>query len=381
VAHALTRLLARIRRLTPARWAALVALAASVTAVSLLPSIARPSQREASPWTAEYRRANLMSWVAWRARLRAELASARITALTRAGGPGSLVVIHDSTVDFKARALLDTVTQRQAAHLGAPSPDSRVVVIFLADSAVGVGRYTLLPAITDGRTCVSVVVLHAGPTGAATESAVRTALRLTGGMLGPCAFIRAFGPPGAAARQILAENPVFALNPDWWRLRGSTGKVMTAGVRARSFMSEGNWHWQWTVNERACAAGRLPSCRAAMRDTVEREQHPSPAEGVISNQQAGWSRWGTRDVIASMVQDYGTTSFARFWRADGTPEDAFRAATGRPIEEFSHRFWTETVGPRYPGPGIPARSALLAIVPALGFVGVAVVLAPRRIAR
>ena len=383
MAHALTQLVASIRRLTPGRWVALVAIAASLTAVSLLPSVSRPTNREASTATTESRRASLMNWVAARARVRAQMASARVTALARAGAPGSLVVIHDSTVDRRAWALLDTVTQRQAASLGTPSPDSRVVVVFLADTAWGSGRYTLLPAITDGRTCISVVVLHAGRTGVATESAARTAHRLTGGTLGPCAFVRAFGLPGAAARQILAENPVFALDPDWTRYRGTRAIARTArdSILARSFLSESRWHWRWTVNERACASGRLQSCRAAMRDTVAREQHPAPAAGVISSHQTTWSRWGTTNLLASMVQQHGTSAFARFWRADGSPEDAFLAATGRPIEEFAHRYWTEIVGPRYAGPGIPRGSALLAVVTALAFVGAAVALAPRRVAR
>lgn len=380
MAHALTDLLARIRRLTPGRWAALIAIAASLTAVSLLPSAARPRNREPSLGTTESRRANLMSWVAGRARVRAQLASARATALARAGAPGSLVVIHDSTVNPRTRPMLDTVTQRQAALLGPPSPDGRVVVVYLADTSWGSGRYSLLPAVTDGRTCISVVVLHAGPNGVATESAARTALRLTGGVLGPCGFVRAFGLPGGAARQLLAENPVFALDPDWTSPRGNAAAPGNA-IKARSFLSEGRWHWRWTMHERACAAGRMASCRAAMRDTVEREQHPAPAAGVISSHQPSWSRWGTTDLLASMAQRYGTAAFARFWRADGLPEEAFLAATGTPIEEFSHRFWTAEVGERYAGPGIPLGSALLAIVTALAFVGGAIALAPRRVVR
>lgn len=384
MARALNALLDAFRRLTPGRWAAIVALGAALTAVALLPSRSRTREPMFSPRTAEERRSYRLSRIESRARLRARLSSMRNLGVARAGEPGSIVVVHDSTIPAATRLLLDTITHRHTARYGAASPDARTVVVFTSDSALGAGRYTLLPEITDGRTCISVVLLRSGAAGRADHvAASRSAQRLLGGMLGPCAFVRAFGPPGAAARQILAENPVFALDPDWWRRRSRTTRIETTGdtIRARSFLTDGQWHWQWTVAERACSAGRLDSCRAALRDTVERLQHASPARGVISNHQTAWSRWGSTDVLASMVRDYGGDAFARFWRADGIPEEAFRAATGRPIEEFAMRFWRSTIGIDYPGPGIPRGSALLAIITAFGFVGVAVALAPRRVAR
>src|SRR5687767_9018727 len=285
MARALTALLDGIRRLTPGRWAAIVALAAAITAVALLPSTDHERYGAWSMSSTETNRAYLLKRVAWRATLRERLAVARQTALSQTGTPGSVVTVHDSTVSRSVRAMLDTITRRQAAQFGTPSPDGRVVVVFVADSLIGGGRYTLLPEITDGRTCVSVVFLHTMSEGVDLVGASRRAQRLTGGMLGPCAFVLTFGPPGAAARQVLAENAVFALDPNWFRQRRTSTTPRSAGdsVLARSFLSEANWHWQRSLSERACAAGRMQSCRATLRDTVEREQHPAPAAGVISN--------------------------------------------------------------------------------------------------
>ena len=384
MARALTAVLDRVRRLTLWRWVAIIVIASTVTAVALLPS--RPRQQEArrSRYTVEAQRAYRLDRVATRTRLRAKLATLRAVALARAGASGSVVSVHDSMMPPAARALLDTVTQRQVARLATASPDARVVIAFTADTSLSSGRYTLLPEATDGRTCISVVLIGTRLRGVVDRGAVAHLVsRLTGNMLGPCAFVRAFGPPGAAARQLLAENPVFALESDWSRPRTwSTGlRTGADSVRARSFIWQRHWQWAWTIEERACAAGRLASCRAAMRDTVSREQNASPARGVISSHQTSWSRWATTDLIAGMVREHGPAAFQRFWRADGTPEDAFRAATGRPIEEYAHRFWSGTIREGYPGPGIPRGSALLAIATALAFVGAAVALAPRHIAR
>ena len=384
MARALTAVLGYLRGLTLARWAAIIVVAAAVTAIALLPSRPRPSEPRFSGRTAEERRMYRVGRVAARARLRTRLATLREAGLARAGAPGSVVIMYDPSVLAGARALLDTVTRRQLAQMGTPSPDGRVVVAFATDTALNFGRYTLMPELTDGRTCISVVLLGAGAGGVIDRpTAAHLGRHITGGMFGPCAFVYAFGPPGAAARQILNENPVFALDGDWWRSRAWSADLRTSAdsVRTRSFITESQWSWQWTADERACAAGRMASCRSAIRDTVSREQQASPARGVISSHQTAWSRWATRDLIAGMVREYGAPAFGRFWRADGTPEQAFLAATGRPLEEYAHHFWRETIREGYPGPGVPRGSALLAIATALAFVGGAIALAPRRVVR
>lgn len=363
----------------PWRWAAITLIAAVVAAIASVPTPNAAARDRRELETAAARRFERLTEAVRRAEARADAATALQRGLRVAGAPGTVVVDFDTSVTPRARESVARAI-RESSRLAGDSTGRVVLIVTVDKSSTHPASYSILPEATDGRTCISMLRLPRG-----IERADDIARRLRafrgGSLLGACTFVLAFGTPGQAARSLLAVNPVWILDgqiaipPTAWQpaTRGDS-------TSARSWIA-GQWWGRWTAPEIACGAGDLASCEAIMAGRVQLPYSGSFAQGVTSSRQRTWGRIHDAGFLAAMAYRAGPERFGLFWRSDAPPHEAFRAATGEPIEVATQRFYQGAIGYHAPGVGLPARAWLYAAIGTLGFLGLAVVIAPRQVRR
>jgi hypothetical protein len=85
-------------------------------------------------------------------------------------------------------------------------------------------------------------------------------------------------------------------------------------------------------------------------------------------------RW----YLADLVRDRGRDTFARFWRANQSPDSAFASVFGQSIAEWTRAWLREHRPELHAGPGVRTASVLWGIASIIAFVGIGAAFAQRR---
>ena len=311
------------------------------------------------------------------------------------------------------RTRLDSVLHRELAGIRTPLAASPVIVFFATDTATRGGdglpapshtqwieAHYVLPAATDGRTCISIVRIG----GAALNDRTRRYGRLmsdialdaaAGKLLGPCAYIGAYGPPGPAVDRWMARSSYgLALRspaPDTDTLRsakptftGDHETIVEIILRSTGWSPQRDWLHPDVV---ACAAGDDGRCLAAVgADAADSAAARRPALLRSSGVPFDRDLWAERSplmgagewLLASLHDEAGPEAFARFWTSALSPDAAWAGATAAPLSAATRQWIDDTfeVGRPLRGPHPVALWLQLAL--AAGGLGAAVLLRQRR---
>ncbi len=177
--------------------------------------------------------------------------------------------------------------------------------------------------------------------------------------LGACAYYAAFGLPGREVGHWLESLGYLPLlNADW---SGSEPGERYAWLREGS--SHPAWIWDLPADLIGCAAGDRARCRRAARAGGGREGRllvPAPitAPGIVlfGGPRTYGNSWtdglgpATQEYLSDMVGAFGHERFARFWQSDAPVEEAFAAAMGVPLDEWTMQWARRYIGvPRTAG--------------------------------
>jgi hypothetical protein len=385
--------------LTPLRWfAALIAGALLVLAYAYTPRervVYQPDTRELL--AARERR---MAWMVTQTtdRLRASIVIDSLGRSVRPSGADTLRVFIASGIPSAAHATLVMATRRALQVLGSHSLP--IDVAFVLDTAQEVRGHArgarfaatgehVLPVGANDR-CLSVIRLRWPlEPGNAVSRSIQLAESLNEyRLLGPCAFIGAFGRPGPRITQWLNDGAWgYALLAGWSR-RAPTWQPpewvsdADAGSRMlRNYMGLDGYR---------CAAGDLDACQTAAvtpAPVTRASALPRVWGGrVVSSSQSDNEWWyrlnlGPRqsNFLSDLVVMMGHDDFRRFWTSSDPVPAALASATGRSIGSMT-REWAQSQYAGYArrGTRVPPLTAGLALL----FVGAgtasAVVAARRR---
>ena len=297
----------------------------------------------------------------------------------RASGPTTVVTVAPSPeVDHITKAIAD---HRSALGRGA----ERIIVGVVRDSATRPGRRLnyntqrqfILPAAADGNHCIMVVRLG------------RARVDMQGaehqGILGPCAFHVAFGPPGPAIEAWLRSRGYdVALNaalttradpdPSLLRVRRPT--------RQEDLMRYLDFQRTWRhYDVSACASGSVNACTAALRKPTERMNVPFP-DGIYRESRAWEYNSALGPAVGFLLSDLmasqGRARFEKFWKSTAAFDTAFQQAFDEPAGKWTMRWMRYRYGRDTRGPYVAPRSAIVTVALSVGFVALTAAMATKR---
>lgn len=310
-----------------------------------------------------------------------------------AWGSDSLLVLASPALPAWRRTVDERLLRRAFGSAAPHEPGARVAVAILMDEPrrAGVARrprgtVALLPPLVDGRTCL-VVIWHGAF--ALSGDQQRWAARLdssgdrhgieeiegTAPSLGACGWWAALGRPGRGVRAWLDSTgwrgafsarfvpPGTTFAP--WRLmmveRGAFLDPFAATARG---LAEGG------LEAQACASGN----RAACRNVLHRHSDAAPdaQDGVLLPPRdladVGSSGVFAADPRGRLLDDlwneFGPAAMRALWRDERPFEEAFAAATGRPLDRWAEEWMRRSIrDPRVPaGPMLPARAFIVPLL-------------------
>lgn len=310
---------------------------------------------------------------------------------------GAPLVVHAPQIPAGLRARIDSAIARDVAALHAPLGASPVFVWVIAD-AVAVGDSTMsryvpvrnfgsqyvLPEQTDGRTCLSILRVGAIPLNRVKPTTTRPALdselqKLSGRLLGPCAYYGAHGTPGRDVSRWLAATRFTA------GLRAPAAGADSLRARIRLTPRRGRLEWladeaEWSYLRHyvahdavACVEGALGRCRAAIGE--EMMPDGDPAWALIPEWSSGFMSRAQRErsidlgpgeawFLASLHDEIGPEAFGQFWRSDLPVSEAYESATGITLAAATQRWLQASLAPgsrrRWPGPWALGAQLVLA---------------------
>jgi hypothetical protein len=246
------------------------------------------------------------------------------------------------------------------------------------------------PDSLDRHTCLSLTTLvpgrhterlFAGAGGSGTPAGRELQQRLRR-MLGPCAFLAAFGKPSPTIERWLAARRYdLAVDASWDLLPGREQQPWWLIETSELPPSQRRWIWQFLYRSGpgvvGCLGGREAACAAfATRGaSVTRE-----AGGVV----ATTTEWrspplpGATELLAAALREFGSARFARFWTADLPPDSAFRVAMDTSLGRWMAGRQRALGTTLELGPAVPFDAALLGVLVTLVVLGGAAAYASRR---
>lgn len=307
-----------------------------------------------------------------------------LAAVHGSSGRVAPLVIASAKVSDRERQLIESAVRDQQQAIGRNGGPLALSIVSDTSGPIpkrltyNSQRQFILPPATDGQTCITIVRLGRGRREMESEDRK--------GILGPCAFYAAFGPPGPGVETWLRERGYDVAADAVWPARadGNTG-ILVARKPSRKEELE-RWldfqrSWR-SMDITACSGGDRASCTRSVRSAARTYQRSPIPDGLVI-QRRGWeyqSHLGPAvpTFLADLLTVYGREKFARFWRSSGELEPAFKAAFGESVGDFTMRWMRYRYGPDKRGPYIAPRSALLSVVTSLGLVGLCAAMATRR---
>ena len=238
------------------------------------------------------------------------------------------------------------------------------------------------------RRCIDIAGVRAAANRRMYEAELRSRISRER-LMGPCAYLEHFGAPGNAIRRWLnARAWQFAQRSSW----SEPPMPWLDGSPDSSFRERIDLEFVMSSSGRACAGGRDEACIDALFSRAPRQNRMTLNAGVLTpgyfnpfvHGDNGWltRAWalGSREwtLLSDMVRDLGPERFERFWSSELSPEQAFQAAAGMSMAEWT-RDWIETTyHPQSTGPALPAGATGFAALLLIVALGLTIVAARRR---
>lgn len=191
--------------------------------------------------------------------------------------------------------------------------------------------------------------------------------RRSASVLGPCAFIAAYGAPGTHVAE--------------WLRQGGYGFAELRGAAAeRDTLRDGSEQiWLYSGEDlwlRGCRGGRAELCaRAAL---APRESTLSDGAASFDLRSFRYINRSSRTMLHQLEQRYGAQRFAQFWTSDADVPTAFTRAFGVDVGEWMGEWGRSRYGTVSLGAGIDAFSLMLCLLTIAAFAAIAAVVARRR---
>ncbi|MCC6929741.1 MAG: hypothetical protein IT359_12190 [Gemmatimonadaceae bacterium] len=270
-------------------------------------------------------------------------------------------VLSVGAVGRGAQHAVDSLARREAAALPAHRVPVRIAIVeaprgispTMARTGVDapVGRYIRLPR-REGEPCTLLLTVRA-----VDSLSLGAAIASGSGVLGPCAFVAAFGLPGAALRVHLDS----------------------AGWRPAAFARWGDrttndeprrWIWSdLTVDGVHCALRGDAACERGWRDVRDDDLQANQSaatqpEGAVRDllgpfpwYRVHGSALGIRQrlLLSDLAQELGPQRFGEWWRSGASVDEAYRVAVGTGETAWLSRWLVRSYEPYDPTP-MPRRA-------------------------
>ena len=354
--------------LTPRRWLFIAAVGALALAVAYLPP--EPLRlTESSPSSRQPERIQLdrlnntygeiaaqLRAVQFRDSLRRTLATRRDTGAVNVAF--HLSELHDFAIADENHVLVRAAAQRLWNRVQ-PMPGTRLMII-VGGARKWQSTY-VLPAALDGRTCVAMISLdwnvqwlqqpNTQEVGSNLEPWLRDAAA-------PCLYYAAFGNPGPEIEAWLTRRSfVPAYTADW--------DATQPTLRFEDDPSHYEYlYYNASFDALACTDGRAARCGEAIRAEPV-SFRPSGVTGMVHRIFLPRSLPAENYYLAALVHDMGRDRFGTFWRSSSSVPEAFAAAFGEPMDQWTAAWARRSVpdlppfGPR-PRPVAVLLSVLMA---------------------
>jgi hypothetical protein len=230
---------------------------------------------------------------------------------------------------------------------------------------------------------VATVTLHPRVRPPAALAAVLRTVRQD--LIGPCWFLREFGPPGPGTAAWLAGGGAWYAaafsrtrprsprreRPSWLRV--------ALGIEDRPFGPEFVWqpYGDRSLAEVSCLNGRTDRCRTLIADPAAADPDPwfafwqTDVPGVVSLPLDTRTRSDKGWLLADLLAAQGRERFIRFWQSTLTFDSAFTDAFGEAPGGWMKRWAQASLGPAPypPWPGVGDAMITVAAVAVLVIVG------------
>ncbi len=216
-------------------------------------------------------------------------------------------------------------------------------------------------------------------------------------VLGACAYIARFGPPGEHIKEWLQGGGwSFAHIAGW----DSPSPAWTPRADARAYwfrdqlatIGDPNWQTRALIalSGLACIAGERGRCAEAAGTHIHSARADTAwANNVVSTQGASayFLLFATKPsplgadegwLVSDMVRTLGDSAFRRFWSSDKPVAQAFSEASGRTLDDWVRDWARRTYGRIPTGPSLPATALAAGTAALLAGLGLAVLLERRR---
>jgi hypothetical protein len=293
-------------------------------------------------------------------------------ALRAAPASRGVTVIFPRSASERMRAVVDSGLRAVWREAGLDSARSPMVLLLAADQAarrdpdVELLRftYTLLPAVTDGKTCVTVAPVEdmSAANDVARRDFARRLVSLARTQLGACILHARFGPPGpgmsawmrgsawsVARATFLAEPetpataaPVFLLAGPSIREAGSSGSLFT------HYYLEFGSPELIGAEHIACIAGRRARCETSVLPSaalVKRRTFSLASRDVLRHSSFFSMGWWSDSFLSFTEREIGRDRFERLWRTDKPLPAAFEEVAGVSLGDVARRQLMKDHGP------------------------------------
>ena len=126
---------------------------------------------------------------------------------------------------------------------------------------------------------------------------------------------------------------------------------------------------------RACQAGNVESCRDLIIGQGSAGAPNVPRQASLERS----LRESEEYFLSDLVVEFGRERFRKFWTSTAEPSRAFEQAFGTSIGQWTHRWMRYRYGPETRGPGVPLKSATLALLATFGLLAACIAVERRQV--
>jgi hypothetical protein len=380
------------------RWCLVLLVAVAAIAAAYLPPNDITESRNWGFWGWTAPNATRHSLLVLAAERWAALSEQQAARIAPAPGDRPQVIARDALLP-ELKSALDSIVA--VAWRSAPRHDSTTrlrVVIWAGSDTNDVGSMiersqVLLPEITNGRTCLVLAPRIRFGLGKErnTPQWWRVRVRsLVNRALAPCVLRAAFGPPGPAVAQWMAEREYdFALSITWavgggmvpneWEFNDfDMGEESMPAIVLR-FAGALPRPYLYSQGAAGCAGGRSERCAEEILAPRMKRSEP----GLI-RLPSTWryrrlflSRYD-RSFVSDLIQERGQEAFGHFWTSPLPVEAAFQQTYGESLGEWAYHWVMRREGGIELGAALHPAGALAGLLAAFLAVAITAVAARSR---